>query len=179
MREIGKRPFPYHPDPDHLKAVRSAALARDEGCRVCSDTEGLEVHHRTYERFGREALADLTVLCHDCHDFISGVQDRRFAPAVPEVDGATGAMSPVQLRDWLEKCGFTLAEAARRLGKTSRILSMYLAGRAVPLETALACVAIRLGFVGYPDPWPDIGPPPAADITPRSAARRRRAPATR
>lgn len=28
----------------------------------------LEVHHKTYDRFGRERMSDLEVLCKPCHD---------------------------------------------------------------------------------------------------------------
>jgi hypothetical protein len=31
------------------------------------------VHHRTYERFGREDTGDLTVLCRRCHTLFHGV----------------------------------------------------------------------------------------------------------
>ena len=37
-------------------------------CQICnSDAGPLEVHHRTYERRGKERLGDLTVLCRRCH----------------------------------------------------------------------------------------------------------------
>lgn len=37
-------------------------------CQVCnSDTRYIDVHHRTYERLGREQDSDLTVLCRECH----------------------------------------------------------------------------------------------------------------
>jgi len=37
-------------------------------CQVCnSDAGPLEIHHRTYERRGKERLDDLTVLCRRCH----------------------------------------------------------------------------------------------------------------
>jgi len=37
-------------------------------CQICySDAGPLEVHHRTYERRGKERLDDLTVLCRRCH----------------------------------------------------------------------------------------------------------------
>lgn len=35
-------------------------------CKQSSTT--LEVHHLTYERFGRERMSDLVVLCKPCHD---------------------------------------------------------------------------------------------------------------
>jgi hypothetical protein len=51
------------------KAKRQLALERDgHRCRICNATDRLDVHHRTYERFGHEDLSDLTALCRDCHD---------------------------------------------------------------------------------------------------------------
>jgi hypothetical protein len=37
-------------------------------CERCGAKRTLEVHHRTYERLGRERDADLEVLCGDCHE---------------------------------------------------------------------------------------------------------------
>jgi hypothetical protein len=36
-------------------------------CSVCKSTNNLNVHHKTYERLGRERNKDLVVLCRDCH----------------------------------------------------------------------------------------------------------------
>jgi 5-methylcytosine-specific restriction endonuclease McrA len=48
--------------------VRTAALRRaGYRCSACGASRNLEVHHRTYERLGGEAWADLVVLCHGCH----------------------------------------------------------------------------------------------------------------
>lgn len=47
---------------------RGQALARaGNRCQVCNATDGLQVHHRTYERRGDEDPEDLTVLCAECH----------------------------------------------------------------------------------------------------------------
>lgn len=50
--------------------LRRIALARAKyRCQICNANDRqLDVHHRTYERLGREQIEDLTVLCHDCHD---------------------------------------------------------------------------------------------------------------
>lgn len=38
------------------------------GCRMCNSFIDLEVHHRTYVRCPyNEQLADLTVVCNECH----------------------------------------------------------------------------------------------------------------
>lgn len=46
------------------------ALHRCELCGHSSDAmgKGLNVHHRTYERLGREFDADVIVLCRSCHE---------------------------------------------------------------------------------------------------------------
>lgn len=58
---------------DYLKspewsARRRAALDRaNHRCQLCNATQNLNVHHRTYENWGKEQPEDLTVLCEDCH----------------------------------------------------------------------------------------------------------------
>ena len=53
----------------HWKAVREGALRRAAyRCQVCNSDKSLDVHHRTYERVGRELPEDLTVLCRKCHN---------------------------------------------------------------------------------------------------------------
>ena len=54
------------------RARADAAIARAGGrCQVCNVDRWfsrLNVHHRTYERLGRERPEDLIVLCRHCHD---------------------------------------------------------------------------------------------------------------
>lgn len=56
---------------------RDQALALAEHrCQLCNAGEEdswLQAHHRTYERLGREAPGDLTVLCKECHDYFHRV----------------------------------------------------------------------------------------------------------
>ena len=40
----------------------------DNKCQLCSSAEKLRVHHRTYERLGKEPQGDLITLCSDCHE---------------------------------------------------------------------------------------------------------------
>ena len=40
--------------------------------RCCRKNRPLEVHHKTYDRLGRERPDDLVVLCEDCHARIHG-----------------------------------------------------------------------------------------------------------
>src|SRR4051812_45867037 len=37
-------------------------------CMVCNCRGVLQLHHRTYERIGDEALGDLIVICKSCHE---------------------------------------------------------------------------------------------------------------
>lgn len=37
----------------------------------------LDVHHLTYERFGKELLADLQILCRKCHDEVHAIKDQQ------------------------------------------------------------------------------------------------------
>ena len=41
------------------RALRNA----DFSCQICKSIEGLEVHHNTYERLGRELNSDMLVVC--------------------------------------------------------------------------------------------------------------------
>lgn len=36
-------------------------------CQACGSRLKLHVHHKSYDRFQRESLADLTGLCNNCH----------------------------------------------------------------------------------------------------------------
>ena len=65
-----KRPRSY---PRYLRSRtwrrrRTRVLARDEhGCLACGCLFGLQVHHLTYKRVGRERMNDLVTLCSPCH----------------------------------------------------------------------------------------------------------------
>jgi len=50
-------------------AKRERALnTHGRRCEACGDTSpGLHVHHHTYERFKRERMEDLIILCAGCH----------------------------------------------------------------------------------------------------------------
>jgi HNH endonuclease len=53
---------------NHWQTLRERALeSQGRACRRCGATRALHVHHRTYERIGRELLEDLEVLCATCH----------------------------------------------------------------------------------------------------------------
>lgn len=63
------------------RSKRAQVVFRDGGqCQAlrngqrCGSRYRLEVHHKTYERFGREWLSDLVCLCEDCHKAIHAAQ---------------------------------------------------------------------------------------------------------
>lgn len=52
----------------HWQHMREIAHEHYGGaCCLCGSTDGIDVHHRTYERKGKERLSDVTLLCRDCH----------------------------------------------------------------------------------------------------------------
>ena len=54
------------------KAIRGLRIFKDKGqCAHCSSRRKLEVHHKTYARFGgKELMQDLLTLCVKCHKAI-------------------------------------------------------------------------------------------------------------
>lgn len=54
------------------KAIRGRRIFKDRGqCAMCKSRHKLEVHHKTYERFGgKELMQDLLTLCVGCHKAI-------------------------------------------------------------------------------------------------------------
>jgi 5-methylcytosine-specific restriction endonuclease McrA len=57
--------------------------ARPKDCRICGASRfdaRLDLHHRTYERLGRERLSDLVLLCRRCHDAVHALAKARRMP---------------------------------------------------------------------------------------------------
>ena len=55
---------------DHWKDLRKrfwASKLHNRSCYVCGVKSGLQVHHKSYKRIGREKLHDLLLLCGGCH----------------------------------------------------------------------------------------------------------------
>jgi 5-methylcytosine-specific restriction endonuclease McrA len=67
--ELQTMPYADYLKTEHWKAIRRRALKKaGSSCQLCnkSDTT-LNVHHRTYERRGKEKCVDVIVLCQPCH----------------------------------------------------------------------------------------------------------------
>ena len=61
-------PYKDYLKSEHWKSLRLVKLEEaNNRCQLCNSVNHLNVHHRTYERRGREHLSDLTVLCQPCH----------------------------------------------------------------------------------------------------------------
>lgn len=88
---------------DHWKEMRRLALEHAEHrCQLCNSPDNLEVHHRTYERMGRERLGDLTVLCTDCHGWHHGrASDRHHVKSRGEVVTEPSLIVPITRYDAL------------------------------------------------------------------------------
>ena len=58
---------------DTWNELRDLALDRfNNRCAICNTDQHVDVHHRTYERYGGdERLDDLTALCRGCHELFS------------------------------------------------------------------------------------------------------------
>lgn len=55
---------------DHWNQVKRRFYRRlnhKHQCEACKSRKRLNLHHKTYERIGREKLSDLCLLCHSCH----------------------------------------------------------------------------------------------------------------
>jgi len=55
------------------KKRQQAFLFYGRRCQSCGCTRNLQVHHKTYDRLGREWMSDLAVLCNDCHGIVHGI----------------------------------------------------------------------------------------------------------
>lgn len=69
LAELRAMPYRQYLRTPEWRRTKAAALLRaGNACSLdVTHTEGLEVHHRTYERLGAELTTDLAVLCHSCH----------------------------------------------------------------------------------------------------------------
>jgi hypothetical protein len=87
-------PYPLYLKTPEWRRTRAAALLRaGNACSLdVTHTDGLEVHHRTYERLGAELVTDLSVLCHSCHQLHHdeyGRPRREQSPAPPLLQATT------------------------------------------------------------------------------------------
>jgi hypothetical protein len=66
--------------------------AAENRCQLCDATDRLQVHHRTYERLGKERIADLIVLCERCHRKFHDIYNKPPRSVVPAPSPSRPAM---------------------------------------------------------------------------------------
>ena len=77
-----------------------AKLKKDAGnrCQRCGcGSARLSVHHLTYERFKKERMEDLIVVCPDCHDFL----DKKRKEEVPKNNARK--LEDARFQGWMDK----------------------------------------------------------------------------
>lgn len=94
LRALSEREYLRTPE---WRRTRAAALVR-AGHRCSLDrshTDGLEVHHNTYERVGAELASDLVVLCRSCHRLHHQANGRPRRPTTAAAATAARAASSI------------------------------------------------------------------------------------
>jgi 5-methylcytosine-specific restriction endonuclease McrA len=77
---------------DHWQEIRLRRLSMPFCfCRVCGYSKGLQVHHNTYKRIGREQMTDLDLLCWKHH------------AETHEIIAATGCTIPHAVKALIER----------------------------------------------------------------------------
>jgi restriction endonuclease Mrr len=103
------RAMPYHlylKTPEWRRTRAAALLRAGNSCSLdVTHTDGLEVHHRTYERLGAELVTDLAVLCHSCHQLHHNEygRPRREQSIAPAPLHVTALLAPQIPRDLLAR----------------------------------------------------------------------------
>lgn len=77
LRELGYCDYPEYLRSAHWADKRREYQSSDlpQDC-MCGATEGIQFHHLTYERIGREKLSDLTPVCPTCHAMLHALEAR-------------------------------------------------------------------------------------------------------
>jgi len=80
-----------------------------ECCGISKFSAKLEVHHKTYENFGKEKLSDLLVLCLDCHKLAD--KNRKFEVQMANYQKRLNAWAiKVYGERWYERPGVEIVE---------------------------------------------------------------------
>ena len=74
---------------------------RGTKCERCGRIATLELHHKTYERLGRELTSDLELLCHSCHE--AADEERAEAGRARSVNARAAAMYDAGLDTYATK----------------------------------------------------------------------------
>lgn len=75
-REPLPRGFDRFMASERWQLTREAAFLKNgRACRACKSVDGVEVYHRTFERFMREYAQDLVPFCPDCWSRVDALAD--------------------------------------------------------------------------------------------------------
>lgn len=68
LKQLTEMPYEqYLASPEWQRLRLHMLAAANNRCQLCNATQHLRLHHRTYDRRGRETTADVIVLCETCH----------------------------------------------------------------------------------------------------------------
>lgn len=69
LRELGYADYADYLKSSHWERLRAAYWQADDTPKTCfcGETDGLQLHHRTYTRLGAEEFSDLLPMCAPCH----------------------------------------------------------------------------------------------------------------
>jgi hypothetical protein len=100
---VEREPLPRHYD-KYMASERWAktceaafALTAERECRACKATAGVEMHHRTFERFMREYAQDLVPFCADCWAQVDALADDGMSVAAAMTKVCKRAPKPLVL----------------------------------------------------------------------------------
>lgn len=130
---------------EHWQKIRMTAIKNADGrCQLCNSDKRLEVHHRTYQRVGKENIKDLTVLCHKCHKKFSVVTKRKRRPndgdMLKVLDSVTYAPAWVAMQDVYDRCsGCLVTKTTAVINKT---VSMFRTDKIMPTEIEIIAYGI-------------------------------------
>ena len=82
FKELGFRSYSAYLRSPHWKTFRAKfrRTGRKWACSVCDGEKELELHHKTYDKLGKEELTDVIPLCHSCHGEVHSWLDADGSP---------------------------------------------------------------------------------------------------
>lgn len=78
LKELGHKDYNAYLSSAAWRSLKARYRASDlvQDCGLCSESDGLDMHHMTYERVGEEELSDLIPLCRNCHRMVHVLEER-------------------------------------------------------------------------------------------------------
>jgi len=98
------------------KLLKSIKSNEKKFCSICKSPKGLQLHHKTYERFGEEDLNDLCWVCYLCHEAIHNISNRYMKPVEQ-----TTQMAKSNWKDNGSRKGFVQKDTIKKQTKNQRM----------------------------------------------------------